>query len=319
VKTSAVLTLHNLPFMGANATGRLSAYDLPLRRLELPDWAVALPLPLGLWAADAIVAVSPTYAQEILTPEHGCGLHDFLRRRREAISGILNGLDVQAYDPETDSALEARFNFESLASRLENKIALQERLGLPKAPSAPLLGMVTRLEPQKGVDLALEALSTLADLPWQAVILGRGDQDLERDACCLQMDMRERVRAEIRFDAQLARQIYGGADIFLMPSRYEPCGMAQMIAMRYGCVPVVRAVGGLKDTVQGGQTGFLFEEATVESLAEIIRTALQAYADGEQWRRLQRNGMAQDFSWTRSAKQYFDLYRALILAQEKTR
>ncbi len=308
----SVLTLHNLPYMGGDGSQQLAAYGLnPVEDEALPQWAHTQPLPLGLWAADALVAVSPTYAQEILTPEFGCGLQNFLRGRQGAFSGILNGLDMASWDPLTDPALAANFDTRSLRSRPVNKAALQERLGLHNDPDIPLLAMVGRIDPQKGVDLVLDALRQVVDMSWQVVILGKGDASLEDGARRMEADFPGRVRAVIAYDAPLGRLIYGGADIFLMPSRYEPCGLAQMIAMRYGCVPLVRATGGLKDTVEEGRTGFLFGAASAEALAEAIRGALAVYPQKAKWRKLQRNGMKQDFSWTKSAQQYLAVYQSL--------
>jgi starch synthase len=171
--------------------------------------------------------------------------------------------------------------------------------------------MVGRIDPQKGVDILLDAARQIVDLSWQMVILGKGDASLEDGARRLEADFPGRVRAVIDYNAPLGRLIYGGADVFLMPSRYEPCGLAQMIAMRYGCVPVVRATGGLKDTVEEGRTGFLFEEATPEALVEAIRRALATYPEQAKWQELQRNGMKQDFSWMKSAQQYRTVYQSL--------
>jgi starch synthase len=308
----SVLTLHNLPYMGGNGSEQLAAYGLnPVEDEALPPWAHTQPLPLGLWAADALVAVSPTYAQEILTPEFGCGLQNFLRGRGDAFFGILNGLDTVSWDPAADPALTANFNALSLASRPANKAALQERLGLHNDPNIPLLAMVGRIDPQKGVDILLDAARQIVDLPWQMVILGKGDASLEDGARRLEADFPGRVRAVIDYNAPLGRLIYGGADVFLMPSRYEPCGLAQMIAMRYGCVPVVRATGGLKDTVEEGRTGFLFEEATPDAHVEALRRALATYPEQAMWQKLQRSGMEQDFSWTKSAQQYRTVYHSL--------
>ena len=308
----SVLTLHNLPYMGGNGSQQLAAYGLkPVEDETLPQWAHTQPLPLGLWAADALVAVSPTYALEILTPEFGCGLQNFLSGRQDSFSGILNGLDTVSWDPAADPALAANFDARSLASRPVNKAALQERLDLQNDPAIPLLAMVGRIDPQKGVDILLDAARQIVDLPWQMVILGKGDASLEDGARRLEADFPGRVRAVIDYNAPLGRLIYAGADMFLMPSRYEPCGLAQMIAMRYGCVPLVRATGGLKDTVEEGRTGFRFEEATPEALVEALRRALAIYPERAKWRKLQRNGMEQDFSWSRSASQYASLYWSL--------
>ena len=308
-----VLALHNLPYMGGDAMDILSAYGLmPVNDVVLPKWARTQPLPLGLWAADAIVPVSPAYANEIMTPEFGCGLEGFLRGRAATITGILNGLDTVRWDPETDDALAVNFSADRLEARAANKTALQSELILPIEPEMPVLAMVSRFDMQKGVDLAIEALRLVADLPWQAAFLGTGGILLEDAARQLDAAFPGRVRAAIRYDARLACQIYAGADILLMPSRYEPCGLSQMIAMRYGCVPVVRAVGGLKDTVKDGHTGFLFVAPTSEALAAALRRTLATFADGEKWQQLQRNAMLQDFSWQRFARQYVALYQTLV-------
>ncbi len=308
----SVLTLHNLPYMGGDGTDVLAAYGLnPSSDETLPEWARSQPLPLGLSSADALVPVSPTYALEILTPEFGCGLQSFLRGRSDRITGILNGLDVAAWDPETDAVLKANFSILDLSGRSANKAALQSQLGLLEDKLIPILAMIGRIDPQKGVDITLEAMRQMTEIPWQFIILGSGDPALEKAARTLQAEYPERVRAVIRFDAQLSRLIYGGADMFLMPSRYEPCGLAQMIAMHYGCIPVVHATGGLKDSVEQGRTGFLFEPAEAGPMLKALRRAMSAFTDPGKWERLQRNGMQEDFSWSRSAGQYAKLYRSL--------
>ena len=306
------LTLHNLPYMGGEGADTLSAYGLsPLTDDSLPQWARTFLLPLGLWAADSIIPVSPTYAREILTPEFGCGLESFLRDRSQSITGVLNGIDVAAWDPATDKEIPMHFNVDTLPRRLVNKSALQKSVGLPEDARMPLLAMVGRIDRQKGIDLAFDALRQLSGRTWQFVLLGSGDPALENIATALEKEFPNRVRAVIRYDAALSRLIYAGADMLLMPSRYEPCGLAQMIAMRYGCVPVVCATGGLKDTVEEGRTGFLFEKDDSEKMAEAIQRALGVFINPEKWQRYQRNGMAEDFSWSRSARQYAMLYRAL--------
>ncbi|MFH2102547.1 MAG: glycogen/starch synthase [Chloroflexota bacterium] len=311
-RTAGLLTLHNLPYMGGDITGLLSEYGLdPISEANLPTWATTQPLPIGLWAADAVCPVSTTYAREILTPEFGCDLQGYLKTQTEKITGIINGLDMVAWDPAVDNILKANFDAGDLQGRLGNKLALQERVGLQVDRTTPLMAMVTRIDPQKGVDIAIDALRLITDLSWQFVILGTGDSRLEEAIRGLETEFPDRVRAVISYDANLGRLIYGGADAFLMPSRYEPCGLSQMIAMRYGCVPIVRATGGLKDTVEEGKTGFLFQKATSEELAEAIRRALSVYSNPEKWRRYQRNGMKQDFSWARSAQQYAIIYRSL--------
>ena len=307
-----VLTLHNMPFMGADVRAILEQYRIQLAQTDLPEWARVLPLPLGLWASDAIVAVSPGYAGEVLTEEFGCGLNEFMSLRKETLSGILNGIDTVSFDPETDKSISVNYTLETLDRRVENKELLQEKLGLKRDPNVPLLAIISRMDVQKGVDLAFTALKNMKRIDFQAVILGTGDPKLEEAARELQNLYPDKIKAELRFDAALARQIYAGADMILMPSRYEPCGLAQMIAMRYGCVPVVRAVGGLKDTVIPNETGFIFEKAHHMSLVSAIKAALKIYPDREKWAALQRNGMAKDFSWEASAREYLKLYQSLV-------
>ncbi len=314
-RVSSVVAIHNLPFLGPDVSENLEAYGLPLANTDLPDWARVMPMPLGLWASDGTVAVSPTYADEILHEEFGCGLQAFFRNRTDSLQGILNGLDTTSFDPQTDPTLAANFDAESLSVRPQNKAALQERVGLPVLPDVLMLGMVTRMDQAKGIDIALKGLKMLGKLNWQLVLLGAGDPRLETLAKKLQEDMPDRVRVETRYDAKLARQIYGGADVFLMPSRYEPCGISQMISMRYGCVPLVRAVGGLHDTVTDSETGFVFIEAKIKPFNDAVRRAVNLYPYHSRWAALQKAGMAIDFSWENSARKYLNLYRKLIEAQ----
>ena len=315
-RVSSVVTIHNLPFMGPDVSAILEDYGLPLANTDLPDWARVMPMPLGLWASDGIVAVSPTYADEILHEEFGCGLQDWFRNRTDTLTGILNGLDTLSFDPQTDPTLAANFNADSLSLRPKNKAALQERVGLPVLPDLPVLGMVTRMDVQKGVDIALKGLKMLGKPKWQLVLLGAGDPKLEAMAKKLQEDFPDRIRVETRYDAKLARQIYGGADIFLMPSRYEPCGISQMISMRYGCIPLVRAVGGLHDTVTDSETGFVFVDTKVKSFNDAVRRALNLYPYHSRWAALQKAGMALDFSWSHSARKYLELYKKLVQASQ---
>lgn len=316
--THSVLSLHNLPFMGQGVQEALTAYGLPpTSAARLPDWARHLPLPLGLLSADRIVPVSPTYAREILTSEFGCGLQDFLASRNEIIIGILNGLDTEAWNPAADPNINTCFTSRNLSNRTADKLALLSEFSLEQDPGIPLLALVSRMDPQKGVDIALDGLQLLADKNWQAIILGTGVPHLEESARLVELTMPQRVRAAIRFDSQLSHRIYAGADIFMMPSRYEPCGLAQMAAMRYGCIPVASATGGLVDTVfdspsQSTNTGFLFTPATPQAFAQALERALNVYQDREAWRELQRNGMARDYSWETSAREYLILYRKLM-------
>lgn len=316
--TATLLTVHNLPFLGHEAEGALRDYGLPpARGSALPDWAVHMPLPLGLLTADKINTVSPGYAAEMLTPEFGAGLEGFLLTRKKDLLGILNGLDMESWDPQKDKAIPYRFGSDSLAKRKNNKAALQGEAGLPQESKTPLLCIISRMDNQKGIDLAVEALKQVVALDWQAVILGTGDPDLEEQVRQLELDHPNRIKAYITYDGALARRMYAGTDMILIPSRYEPCGLTQMIGMRYGCVPVARATGGLRDTIidydqdrQGN--GFLFKQATAAALAKTVRRALETYTDQRRWRGLQLRGMGQDFSWQRAAEKYLDLYELII-------
>jgi starch synthase len=311
-RIASMVTIHNLPFLGPDVKEILEDYGLPLANTDLPDWARVLPMPLGLWASDSIVAVSPTYADEILHEEFGSGLQEFFRNRTDSIYGILNGLDIVSFDPQADSIITSRFNIDDLSARKQNKAALQEKIGLPVIEDMPLLGMVTRMDEAKGIDIALKGLKMLHKQKWQLVLLGAGNPAIEEQAKKLQAFLPDRVRVETRYDAKLARQIYAGSDLFLMPSRYEPCGISQMIAMRYGCIPLVRAVGGLHDTVTDSETGFVFVDKKVKSFNDTLKRALQLYPYHSRWADLQKAGMAQDFSWSRSAQKYVELYKKMI-------
>lgn len=313
----SMLSVHNLPFMGKDAEPAVIKYGLPRSRVKnLPEWGRGFPLCLGLQAADQIVAVSPGYAKEILTPEFGCGLQDFIKTRQDHLSGILNGLDQIDWDPATDKVIFNQYDRNHLDEKKPNKAALQAELGLPIEPDTPLMIMVTRMDQQKGVDIAVNGLRLAADLTWQAVILGTGDPLLETSCRSLESEYPGRVRAVIRFDGALSRRMYAGGDILMMPSRYEPCGLAQMIAMRYGTVPLARATGGLRDTITDDptlavSTGFLFEGANPDEFAAALRRALYAYPDKELWSAIQVRGMEHNFSWEKSALEYAELYYKL--------
>lgn len=316
-KTRSILTIHNLPFMGAGTEDALASFGIPpLQDPRLPPWGTYQPLPMGLATADALTTVSPTYAQEIMTPEYGCGLQDFLIARSATVTGILNGIDVEAWNPATDPALESNFTPDSLERRLANKQGLLREVALPPKPGLPLIILISRMDYQKGVDIAVEALRLLADLPWQAVLLGTGDQGIEANARQLEAEFPNRVRALLRYDGAMSRKLYGSGDILIMPSYYEPCGITQMIAMRYGCIPVARATGGLCDTIVDRDapepgTGFLFEQSNPAALAAAIRRALACFSQPDKWRERQACAMRQDFSWEQSAREYAGIYHRL--------
>ena len=318
-KTKALLSLHNLPFMGFGVQKALDDYGLPPSDNKiLPEWARHAPLPLGLLHADKIVTVSPHYAEEILTPEFGCGLEDFLKTRKENILGILNGLDIETWDPGTDQIISQTFSADSLSKRPINKFDLQREYDLVQNEDIPLLTLISRMDPQKGIDIALKGLKYCEDVPWQAILLGTGNPTVEQMAIDLEKTYPDRVRAIIDFDSKLAHRLYAGADIFMMPSRYEPCGLSQMISMRYGCVPIARATGGLADTIThisrniDGGTGFLFEKPYPSVFANTLKRALRNFQDKERWSQIQINGMKIDFSWEKSAQKYIETYNNMI-------
>ena len=318
-----VCTIHNLAFTGPFDADFAKEHGLPapaLMPLEdiAPDLAYSA-LAQSILHADLVTAASPGYARQIVTPEFGGELTSLLQQRRDRLSGILNGIDVEEYDPAADPHLAARFDSERIERRIENKRAIQRRVGLPIEDGVPLLAMVSRLFWQKGPDLAAGAVERLlVNRHIQFVVLGQGDEEHEAPLQALASRHPRQVATRIEFNDALGQLIYGGCDLFLMPSRYEPCGLGQMIAMRYGATPVVRRTGGLADTVEAFDpardegTGFLFDEASPEALADAIEEALDVYQDRAAWRALQLRGMAKDWSWERSAGQYAGLYQRAV-------
>jgi len=315
--TSSLLVVHNLPYMGGGTEDVLNEFGLPpVDAPGLPAWGRHFPLTMGLASADRIAIVSPSYAHELLTEEFGSGLVDFFKRNEDHTSGILNGIDTQLWNPRTDACITENFSAASLERKIHNKTALLQSLGLQPDARRPLLVAISRLDVQKGVDLILAVMPMLKDLDWNLVVLGSGSPEYERDFQALQADFPERVRVSLEFNPRLAHQLYAAGDIFLMPSRYEPCGLSQMIAMRYGCLPVARAVGGLRDTIKvepaGERTGYLFTNADAPSFSLALRLALRDFQDTARWRKAQHNAMSRDFSWQLSAREYLNLYRDMM-------
>jgi starch synthase len=276
----------------------------------------------GIYHTNIVNTVSPTYAREIMTYEGGAGLDGLLRHRGRDLHGILNGLDYDEWNPATDKRLAHPFDMETLADRAENRRALQATVGLPQVPDVPILAVISRLDMQKGLDIVGHPIHQLMNGysgPAQFIVLGTGNAHYENMFAQLASYHREKMAAYIGYHAGLAPLIYGGSDMFLMPSLFEPCGLGQMIAMRYGSVPIVRATGGLADTVQDGITGFTFYDFSAGALWDAIQRATYIYnVDKDSWRRMQENGMSTDFSWQRSAHGYQQLYE-WALAQKRYR
>lgn len=271
----------------------------------------------GIYYSDAITTVSPTYAREILTREYGEGLDSLLLLREPDIWGILNGLDYETFNPLHDAALREPFDLASLDGRTADRAAIRAEAGLPEA-AGPLMGCVTRITDQKGLDLLIRAIPAIVEAGAQLVVLGQGDAELKRALTRLEHAHTDSVRYISRFDEDLARRVCGGADIFLMPSRYEPCGLGQLIAMHYGAVPVVRRTGGLADTVTDvdehpeSANGFVFDEYSSFAFEAALKRACVAFRDPALWRKLQTNGMARDYSWRVSAGRYVEAYVAAL-------
>jgi starch synthase len=309
-----LLTVHNLAFQGNFDASWLARLELPPAAFspqELEFHGLLSFLKGGLVRAGAITTVSPTYALEIQSQELGCGLDGLIRHRRGVLSGILNGIDAGLWNPATDPHLAERYDADNLERKKKNKTALQRRFNLEIRDDMPLAGFVGRVTQQKGVDLIAAVAAEIAATPAQLAILGRGERGLEGALAAAAARHPGRIAVAIGFDEELAHLVEGGADFFLMPSRFEPCGLSQMYSQRYGTPPVARATGGLADTIQDGETGFLFERAEAGALAEAVRRACAAWREPRRWREMQRAGMRRDFSWVAAARRYADLYPRL--------
>ncbi len=325
-RPATVFTIHNLAYQGLFPRDTLGALGLPgslwsPAALEFYGWLSFIKG--GLVFADRLTTVSPSYAREILTPEFGVGLDGLLRHRARDLSGILNGIDERAWNPARDPHLVARYSARRFAAKQPNKAALQRQLGLPVS-GVPLIGMVGRLVQQKGIDLALAALPKLMELPLQLAVLGSGEAGYEDALRRAAEQYPQKLAVTIGYDEPLAHRVEAGSDMFLMPSRFEPCGLNQLYSLRYGTVPIVRPVGGLADTVvdatpetlaAGTATGVVFAEATPAALLGALRRALALYADRRRWKRLAVTGMRRDFSWRHSAGDYLELYGRLTRAR----
>jgi starch synthase len=326
-RVASVLTIHNMAYQGDNAGGWLWELGIPGRDQfdlvyqDLTDNLMAI----AIAYANAITTVSPRYALEIQYPYQGYGLDGLIRTRLDDLSGIINGIDTELWNPATDKALVSNFNARNFEKkRLPNKSHLQSRVGLPVRDDVLVIGLVSRLVWQKGIDLAIPALQQLlVSSDVQFVGLGAGEPRYMHEMRRLGQDFNWRARTYLDFDATLAQQIYAGCDLFLMPSHFEPCGIGQMMAMRYGALPLVRETGGLADTVENYDngpadkgTGFLFSWQESNALLNTLRWAVDTYRNKpEIWRKMQKRAMQIDFSWDRSAQQYLDVYQKAIEQQ----
>jgi starch synthase len=321
-RLGALFTVHNLGYQGlfpAAAFPKTGLGPELFTTKTLEYYGQVNLLKAGLVFADFLTTVSPTYSREIQTPDFGAGLDGVLRERQDRLTGVVNGIDVAIWNPATDPHLAARYSASDLAGKKQCKEALQRELGLP-VREVPLLAVISRFTPQKGLDLVAAILPELARLDVQVALLGTGDPPLELQFQSLRMRYPDRIGVRIGFDDALAHAIEAGADLFLMPSRYEPCGLSQLYSLRYGTVPIVRKTGGLADTVvaytpraaaEGRATGFAFTEATPEALLITILLALRVYANRAEWVSLMQTGMATDVSWAQSAEAYVALYQRI--------
>lgn len=319
-RVKTVFSIHNVAFQGQFSDtvmeDILGVAHIPAAATQLRCDACSINYMLGaLHYADAITTVSPTYANEIQTPEFGEGLDGVLRERSYALQGILNGIDVAGFDPATDKRIAANYTVEDRSGKAVCKAKLQEELGLEVRDDRPLMVMVTRLTRQKGMDLVMYALDRILSGGVQVAVLGTGDRDYEDGLRYFQDKYPGTMAARIEFDPALSQRMYAAADMFLMPSKFEPCGLSQIIAMRYGTLPIVRETGGLKDTVipynefTGEGTGFSFSNFNGDEMGDAVFRAARLFWDNrEAWNQLVTQAMSQDFSWTRSADKYLDLY-----------
>lgn len=323
MRPPSLLTIHNLAFQGVFPAEVFPQLNLP------PHWFSAdvaefygkvSMLKAGIRFADRLTTVSPNYAQEILTPEFGCGLDGFLKARADHLSGILNGIDYGLWTPDDPLIVPCPYDAKRLTGKRQCKASLQAELELTVDNEAPLIAFISRLTEQKMADALPEIMPVIAEQGGQLAVLGEGDSAIEQALTALQTHYPGVVAVRIGYDEALARRMLAGADILAAPSRFEPCGLVQMYAMRFGTVPIVRNVGGLSDTVvrhepgklNNQATGFMFDEPTVGSLAEAIERACRHYHKAVAWRAMQLRAMKQDFSWTRSAQQYLSLYSDLV-------
>ncbi len=313
-------SIHNVAYQGLFGKDILKAIDIPeseFRPRGLEYYGKVSFMKSGIVYSEAISTVSKGYKKEILTPEFGCGLEGLLKTRNKDFYGIINGADYDTWNPTTDKFIIKNYTADDLGPKLDCKKDLLKEFGIPFDPGRPLIGVITRLAYQKGVDIILEGMDELLGLGVNFVILGTGDEKYNRLFNAMNDRYRGVAAARVDFDNPLAHKIEAGSDMFLMPSRYEPCGLNQMYSMKYGTVPVARATGGLMDTVEDFDpatlkgNGFTFERAHTRDMLNAVRRAVAAFRDERAWRALQKNGLACDFSWEASAAKYAELYKKI--------
>ena len=319
-----VHTIHNIAYQGLFPPSVIGELAIPAAAFSvqgLEFHGQVSFLKAGIRYAAAITTVSPTYAREIQTAQFGGGLDGLLRARRSDLVGILNGLDPDAWNPASDRHLARCYSIDDLEGKVANKAALQRAMSLPELPRIPLFGMVGRLVEQKGIDLVLEAAESIVSSPAQLVVLGAGSRQFVAPLERLAERHPQEIAVRTGLDEALAHLVEAGADLFLMPSRFEPCGLNQLYSMRYGTPPIVRRTGGLADSVvdlnaqtlaDGTATGFMFDAATPQALLGAVQRALAAFREPSTWRSVQRNGMARDFRWDASAQRYLEVYAAVL-------
>ena len=326
-KTRTLLTIHNLAYQGVFPRSVMSRLGLPsdLYTTELMEFYGNINLlKAGIVFADKLSTVSQKYSEEIRTPEFGCGLEGVLRNRSADLTGILNGVDYTQWNPEQDPWLVANYSAEDLRGKEQCKSDLLDQFGIQNSRDRPLIGIISRMADQKGFDLLQAVAGAMVQEGFSMVVLGTGEERYTRFFLSLQHQYPAFVGAKISYDEWLAHKIEGGADLFLMPSRFEPCGLNQIYSLKYGTVPVVRATGGLDDTIQDyskspNGTGFKFDAYSPDELLAAARRALEVYRTPARWKELIRNGMKKDFSWYRSAQQYVELYREVVDPTEHPR
>ncbi|MBN3039174.1 MAG: glycogen synthase GlgA [Candidatus Omnitrophica bacterium] len=321
-KTKTIFTIHNLAYQGLFGPEQfpLTGLNNELFNMQgLEFYGKVNLLKGGLLFSKFITTVSPTYAKEIQEPQFGCGLEGVLKERSNKLFGIINGLDYSVWNPSQDKHIFQKYDASSLSSKYKNKTGLQEELGLPKNSAIPLIGIITRLAEQKGIELVIGALNKMAKSKLQFVLLGTGDEKYHVALEKIKKKGYKNISIQIRFDNTLAHKIYAGSDMFLMPSYYEPCGLGQLISFKYGTIPIVRKTGGLADTVvdfdasKGSGNGFVFTDFTSEALFNTITRSIAVYSGKKAlWSKLAGKVMQQDFSWNASAKEYIKLYRRAL-------